>query len=293
MLQRLVHLRLVCSLLILSVVSAAAQGPPEADTQAQEPPPHDHAAMLAAAAGRWQFMWDGAMFTTFNYQGGSRGDRDFRAQNWLMVMGSRQLGRGTLQLSAMASLEPVTVGAAGYAHIFQLGEAYQNLPVTDRQHPHDLFMQLDAGWRVAIGKTALSLSGGPVGAPRLARLRSLSFSASENPVAPLTHHTFDSTHIAMGTMTTGVRRGALRARSIRVSWPRARRVSLRPRHRGTRFGVGAASPVAARTRLGIPALARLYPSARDAGAGQPETHERVRVVAAERVQTARSPQSRS
>ena len=33
-------------------------------------------------------------------------------------------------------------------------------------------------------------------------------SASENPNAPLTHHTFDSTHIAMGTLTAGVRRGA-------------------------------------------------------------------------------------
>ena len=126
-----------------------------------------------------------------------------------MGMGSRQLGPGTFTLSAMASLEPVTVGAAGYAHIFQLGEAYQNLPVTDRQHPHDLFMQLDAGWRVPIGKTQLSVSGGPVGAPAFGPIAFMHrLSASENPVAPLTHHTFDSTHIAMGTVTAGIQRGA-------------------------------------------------------------------------------------
>ena len=165
--------------------------------------------MLAAAAKRWQWMWDGNAFLTFNAQGGSRGERDVRAQNRLMGMGSRQLGPGTFTLSAMASLEPVTVGAAGYAHIFQLGEAYQNLPVTDRQHPHDLFMQLDAGWRVPIGKTQLSVSGGPVGAPAFGPTAFMHrLSAYENPVAPLTHHTFDSTHIAMGTVTAGIQRGA-------------------------------------------------------------------------------------
>ncbi len=209
MLLSVVRLGFAVGVLVLSVVSAGAQATAEPDAPAQEPPPHDHAAMLAAAGKQWQLMWDGALFTTFNYQGGERGDRDFRAQNWLMVMSSRQLGRGTLQLSAMASLEPVTVGAAGYSHIFQLGEAYQNLPVTDRQHPHDLFMQLDAGWRVPIGKTELSISGGPVGAPAFGPVAFMHrLSASENPVAPLTHHTFDSTHIAMGTMTGGVRRGA-------------------------------------------------------------------------------------
>ena len=149
MLSGFIHPGFVTAVLILSVVSAAAQTPPEqeppahTEAPAQEPPPHDHAAMLAAANKRWQFMWDGVLFTTFNYQGGSRGERDFRAQNWLMAMGSRQLGRGTFNISGMLSLEPATIGAEGYSHIFQLGEAYRNLPVTDRQHPHDLFMQLE------------------------------------------------------------------------------------------------------------------------------------------------------
>jgi hypothetical protein len=164
--------------------------------------------MLAAQADRWQFVWDAALFTTLNYQGGSRGQSDFGAQNWLMVMGSRRLGRGTFGVSAMASLEPATIGAEGYSHIFQLGEAYKNLPVTDRQHPHDLFMQIEAGWRVPVGRTELSIEGGPVGAPAFGPTAFMHrLSASENPIAPLTHHTFDSTHIAMGTASAGVRRG--------------------------------------------------------------------------------------
>lgn len=210
MVQRLVRLGFATGVLVLSVVSAVAQTPTE-PVPAQEPPPHDHAAMLAAAARQWQVMWDGVLFTTFNHQGGLRGgDQEFRAQNWVMLMGSRSLGPGTITLSGMASLEPVTVGAAGYAHLFQLGETYQDLPVTDRQHPHDLFMQLDAAWRVPIGKTELSISGGPIGAPAFGPIAfPHRLSASENPSAPLTHHTFDSTHVAMGTVTAGVRRGAV------------------------------------------------------------------------------------
>src|SRR3989338_7809634 len=106
MLQRVIRLSFATGLVLLSVVSAAAQAPTEEEAPPQAPPPHDHAAMLAAAARRWQVMWDGNLFTTFNSQGGLRGDDEVRAQNWLMLMGSRQLVRGTLTLSAMASLEP-------------------------------------------------------------------------------------------------------------------------------------------------------------------------------------------
>jgi hypothetical protein len=209
---RLIQLAFAIACLCLPAMPAAAQAPADPESPQQEPPPpHDHAAMLAAQAKRWQVMWDGNLFATFNYQGGLRGGgTELRSQNWLMVMGSRQLGRGTLALSAMASLEPVTVGGAGYGHIFQLGETYEGLPVVDRQHPHDLFMQMEAAWKVPLGKSTLSFSGGPVGAPAFGPTAFMHrLSASENPVAPLTHHTFDSTHIAMGTVTAGVSRGPL------------------------------------------------------------------------------------
>ena len=77
--------------------------------------------------------------------------------------------------------------------------------IHDRQHPHDLFMELAAEydrplraslrWQVYAG-----LSGepalGPVGFP-------YRLSAMPNP-APITHHWLDSTHITFGLVTTGV-----------------------------------------------------------------------------------------
>jgi hypothetical protein len=109
----------------------------------------------------------------------------------------------------MISAEPLTVGQPGYSEIFQEGEAYQNLQITDHQHPHDLFMQLAASWRVPVGQQfGLTLSGGPVGEPALGPVPFMHrASSSENPTAPLSHHIFDSTHISMGVATLGVDRG--------------------------------------------------------------------------------------
>ena len=41
-------------------------------------------------------------------------------------MAERRLGRGTLTVDAMLSLDPATVGGQGYRHIFQVGEPYQD-----------------------------------------------------------------------------------------------------------------------------------------------------------------------
>jgi hypothetical protein len=157
----------------------------------------------------WQVMLDGVVFATFNHQGGRRGDQEFESQNWFMAMGTRRLRRGTLTLSGMVSAEPFTVGSAGYSEIFQEGEAYHNLQVTDRQHPHDLFMQLAAAWHVPIGdQVNLTLAGGPRGEPALGPVAFMHRASSfENPTAPLSHHIFDSTHITSGVVTAGVDRG--------------------------------------------------------------------------------------
>ncbi len=150
-------------------------------------------------------MWDGVVFATYNQQGGPRGEKDVRSQNWFMGMASRQLGSSTLTVSTMFSLEPLTVGRRGYSEIFQHGEAYDGLPITDRQHPHDLFMQLSAAWRYPMSNRAgFTLAGGLVGSPAFGPpAYPHRASASENPIAPLSHHTVDSTHIAMGVVTAG------------------------------------------------------------------------------------------
>jgi hypothetical protein len=56
--------------------------------------------------------------------------------------------------------------------------------------------------------TGLTFAGGPVGEPALGPVAFMHReSAAENPFAPLSHHTFDSTHIAFGVVTAAVDHG--------------------------------------------------------------------------------------
>jgi len=173
-------------------------------------------ARLAASApaehtSAWSVNADGRLFATFNHQGGRRGSTEFRSQNWFMLMADHPLGPGELTLSAMFSLEPITARNPGYAEIFQEGEAYRGRQITDHQHPHDLFDQLAAVWRIPIGdRSSVSVAGGPVGE---AALGPVSFmhraSAAENPTAPLSHHIFDSTHISSGVVLSRLDAGMI------------------------------------------------------------------------------------
>jgi hypothetical protein len=119
-----------------------------------------------------------------------------------MGMIGRNVGASNISFTIMLSAEPLTVGPAGYSEIFQEGEAYHGLQITDRQHPHNLFMQLSATWRRAIGRgTGVTIAGGPVGEAALGPVAFMHRpSSSENPTAPLSHHIFDSTHVTEGVV---------------------------------------------------------------------------------------------
>jgi hypothetical protein len=167
----------------------------------------DHDQMQMASG--WTFMQDGTVFVMLNDQGSPRGGSEVRAPNWWMGMFEHQLGGGTLTLTTMISLDPATVGSHGYGEIFQIGETYHGEPLFDRQHPHDLLMQAAAVWRAPIGHgVSLTLAGAPVGEPALGPIAYMHrSSAAEIPMAPLGHHTLDSTHISMGVVTAGIDRG--------------------------------------------------------------------------------------
>jgi hypothetical protein len=154
-------------------------------------------------------MQDGIVFALYNHQGGPRGGDEFVAPNWWMGMASRDTSRGRLTFNAMFSLDPATVGEGGYRELFQSGEALNGKPNIDRQHPHDLFMQLAAIWRLPVtDATGFTLAGGPVGEPALGPVAFMHrASAADNPTAPLGHHTFDSTHVAFGVVTAAVDHG--------------------------------------------------------------------------------------
>jgi hypothetical protein len=157
----------------------------------------------------WQFMQDGIVFAEFNRQGGPRGGNEFVVPNWWMGMATRETSRGRLAFTSMLSLDPATVGKAGYREIFQAGESLNGRPLIDRQHPHDLFMQLAAVWHVPINTSSgFTLAGAPVGEPALGPVAFMHrASAADNPTAPLGHHKFDSQHIAFGVVTAAVDRG--------------------------------------------------------------------------------------
>ena len=161
--------------------------------------------MWHKVAGEWLLMLHGEAKIGVNRQGGLHGVTKFESQNWLMPMAYRRIGRGTLQLRGMFSLEPLTFSGAGSPQLFQTGEVYRGEPIIDAQHPHDLFMEMSAQYTMPVGERATWYAY--VGFPGEPALGPVAFmhraSASENPTAPLTHHLQDSTHISFGVFTTG------------------------------------------------------------------------------------------
>jgi hypothetical protein len=200
---------LFAGFLFLNLTAGEAQGAGGSPQDPAAAPPHDHAQMNMPAPAAWQFMQDGIVFANVNHQGGPRGGNELVVPNWWMGMASRETSRGHLTLTGMLSLDPATVGTDGYREIFQAGEALNGRPLIDRQHPHDVFMQLGAVWRLPLSDaTGFTLAGGPVGEPALGPVAFMHrASAADNPTAPLGHHTFDSTHIAFGVVTAALDRG--------------------------------------------------------------------------------------
>src|SRR3989441_1712313 len=156
--------------------------------------------------GDWTLMLHGVGFLQYDRQGGSRGSNQMGIVNWGMAAASRPLGGGQLQRRAMLSAEPWTIGSRGYPLLVQSGESYQGAPLHDRQHPHDLFMELSALYERPVARNlGLSLYLAPVGEPAVGPV---AFphrpSAADDPLAPISHHWQDGTHITFGVVTAGV-----------------------------------------------------------------------------------------
>ena len=154
----------------------------------------------------WMVMLHGYAWGTYSHQGGPRGDAEAFVTSMAMVEASRALSDTTrLQLRGMFSLDPL-MGARGYPNLFATGETAGGVPLVDRQHPHDVFMELSAriDTDIAPGVSGF-LYGGPVAEPALGPSAFMHRrSARLNPEAPITHHWFDSTHITFGVVTAGL-----------------------------------------------------------------------------------------
>ncbi|PWF43923.1 hypothetical protein C7C56_020160 [Massilia glaciei] len=163
--------------------------------------------------GPWTLMWHGFATAVYDNQGGPRGASKTFSQSMLMVMAQRPLDTGTFGVRAMVSLD-ATMGKGGYPLLFQTGEtADGRTPLIDRQHPHDLLMELAASYSHRLGPQDavfgyFGLPGEPALGPPAFMHR---FSGMDNPEAPLTHHWLDSTHITFGVLTVGYVRGNVKA----------------------------------------------------------------------------------
>ncbi len=161
--------------------------------------------MYYKAAGDWLLMFHYNLVAGMNRQGGPRGVTKVESANWFMPMAYHKLGKGTVQLRGMFSFEPFTFPPGGSPLLFQTGETYKGQPLIDKQHPHDLFMELSAQYTLPLGErgTWFTYFGYP-GEPALGPVAFMHrMSASENPSATLSHHLQDSTHISFGVFTTG------------------------------------------------------------------------------------------
>lgn len=161
---------------------------------------------------KWMSMVHGNFFARYTHQdifkSGSRGGHEFDAPNWLMGMTQRKVGRnGLFSANAMISLDPFLVGLNGYPLLYQTGESYKGQKLVDRQHPHDLFSELNIAYSQRIApQTDVYASIGYPGEPALGPPVFMHrLSGMNNPDAPLQHHYADATHITFGIATLGFR----------------------------------------------------------------------------------------
>ena len=89
-------------------------------------------------------MLHGLFFGGYDWQSGPRGGEALMAVGWVMGMARRDGATNALVFRAMLSPEPWTVRNGGYPLLLQTGETYMGQALHDRQHPHDLLMELAA-----------------------------------------------------------------------------------------------------------------------------------------------------
>ncbi len=160
-------------------------------------------------AGTWEVMFHGNAFVQFLYEGGEEHRRSHQAGsiNWFMAMARRPLGGGRLGVRGMVSLEAWTIPGCGYPDLLATGETCDGDSIHDRQHPHDLFMELAVEYRRGADRL---YEAAAIRRSRLESRRSgrLPFRIGPRPcrilIAPIGHHWLDATHITYGVATAAV-----------------------------------------------------------------------------------------
>ena len=170
--------------------------------------PHDAIMWMPEIFGDddWMVMLHGKVSGIADWQSGPRGDDQVFSSSMAMAMASKDLANGdTLGLKGMISLDPF-MGRRGYPLLLASGETADGVThLVDRQHPHDLLMELAATYSHPLsGSSSIFLYGGYPGEPALGPSAYMHrVSAMDNPMTPISHHWLDSTHITFGVLTAG------------------------------------------------------------------------------------------
>jgi hypothetical protein len=157
--------------------------------------------------GDWMVMVHYLVKVGYDDQWSDRGSRRLLSTNWLMGMASHPLLGGEITLRSMFSAEPATAGGRlAIPMLLQSGETYGGQPLVDRQHPHDLFMEVAAMYRRAVFEGfGVELYAAPSGEPALGPTAfPHRLSAMNNPYPPIAHHWQDATHISFPVLTAGL-----------------------------------------------------------------------------------------
>lgn len=160
---------------------------------------------VMAPLGAGGVMLHENIFVGYDRFGSDRGSELFLSVNSVMGMAWYPVGPGELTTRAMLSAEPLTVGKRGYPLILQSGETANGEPLHDRQHPHDLFMELALAYTTPLSPdVGLQVYAAPAGEPALGPVAyPHRISAISDPLAPIGHHWEDATHISFGVLTVG------------------------------------------------------------------------------------------
>ena len=156
--------------------------------------------------GDWTLMSHAQLNLTYDHQFGPRGDDRTFVSGMVMTSARRDFGDGsTLNLRAMLSPDPF-MGKRGYPLLLAAGETADGVTtLVDRQHPHELVMELSASYARPLSDSDsvfayVGLPGEPAFGPPAFMHR---MSAMDSPEAPITHHWLDSTHVVFGVATVG------------------------------------------------------------------------------------------
>jgi hypothetical protein len=159
-----------------------------------------------AARGDWMLMGHVTLDGVYSWQDRPRGDEKAFVGGMFMGTAQRRFANGNvLQFRGMLSPDPF-MGKSGYPLLLAAGETADGVePLIDRQHPHDLFMELSASYSHRLSEkdsvfVYAGLPGEPAFGPPAFMHRP---AAAASPEAPITHHWMDSTHITFGVLTAG------------------------------------------------------------------------------------------